>query len=257
VGLVKQVTSQETCLEVHASHMNVSVALKDLNARRRIRRMRRVVVAGSQASVAQFSGRGERYRVLFVTLTYRENAEWDRKQIARYVQRVRDRALSQGYAVSYQWVLELTKRGRPHYHVIWYVPAECFLRQADRAGDWGQGFSQTARAKNPVGYVIKYASKGADSCQLGTIPRHARLFGVGGASYDERHATHRAGLPLWLDASLHPDARGRRVVRAGWVDTVTGEIHPSPFRVRWDRDDFGLVVITITQISEIVPYVAH
>jgi hypothetical protein len=183
-----------------------------------------------------------------VTLTYWGDGLWQGKHISDYLRRVRQHAAAEGYALRYQWVMELTKRGRPHYHILWWGPVGYQFPKADVAGHWRFGFTRTEAARKPVGYLVKYASKGGDSCELGAIPRGARLCGTGGCSGHERHATHRAGLPMWLDASLQPGARARRVPRVGWVCCLTGEVFASPFKVAWERDSWGIVVVIITRV---------
>lgn len=105
------------------------------------------------------------------------------------------------------------------------------IPKPDQSGLWPHGLTQVKRAYSPVGYVIKYSSKGG--LEEHDIPKGARLFGVGGGGDAERLATHRAGLPMWLFARLEPGARARRVARLGWVCSITGEIFSSPFSVTW------------------------
>jgi hypothetical protein len=228
----------------------ISASLRDLNNRRRIRRMRRVVISAADATRSVLETSGFRYQAWFVTLTYRSDGLWTGKHVSDYLRRVRNRAAEDGVSLRYQWVLELTKRGRPHYHVIWWVPYGYKLERADQVGDWRWGFTNTALAVRPVGYVVKYASKGGGSCEVGRIPKGARLFGVGGGNGDEKHVAHRAGLPMWLDACLPQEDRARRVPRVGFVGTVSGQVFTSPFRVGWHRDNFGVVIVTITRLID-------
>jgi hypothetical protein len=235
---------------IDTASLSVGGSLRELNNRRRIRRMRRVVISSADAARSVLETSGFRYQAWFVTLTYRSDGLWTGKHISDYLRRVRNRAADEGVSLRYQWVLELTKRGRPHYHVIWWVPYGYKLEKADQVGDWRWGFTNTALSIRPVGYVVKYASKGGDSCQSGSIPKGARLFGVGGGNGVEKHIAHRAGLPMWLESQLHEEDRARRVPRLGWVGTVSGQVFASPFRVGWHRDNFGVVIVTITRVSD-------
>ena len=53
-----------------------------------------------------------------VTLTYRDDVDWSPRQVSNYLKCVREWARRKGIFIHYVWVLELTKRGRPHYHVL-------------------------------------------------------------------------------------------------------------------------------------------
>lgn len=127
--------------------------------------------------------------------------------------------------------------------MLW-VPRGFRIPKPDQSGLWPHGLTQVKRAYSPVGYVIKYSSKGG--LEEHDIPKGARLFGVGGGGDAERLATHRAGLPMWLFARLEPGARARRVARLGWVCSITGEIFSSPFSVTWGRDEWGIPWVIIT-----------
>lgn len=230
----------------------VGEVFRDLNKQRRIRRMRRVVIASAEGS-RDFLGRGSgRYDVVLVTLTYRPTETWRAEQIALYIQAVKDwaRRLPGKVRLRYQWVIELTQRGVPHYHILWWLPHGLRLPKPDASGAWPYGLSRIERARNAVGYLVKYATKGETGVY--TLPKGCRLFGVGGGLEAEKLATHRAGLPMWLYERLESDSRGRRVARVGWIDCGTGEIHQSPFEVCWWRDDWGIVVFQILRTEEVI-----
>lgn len=238
-GLVESVTT------VSVGHLNPSLALSELNKRRRIRRMRRVVIASAEAARSFLTEGGSRYACIMVTLTYREEVAWQPQHIAEFRKAVVQRATRAGVRIRFQWVIELTQRGKPHYHALLWVPFGYRIAMPDRNGDWKHGSTRVETARKPVGYITKYATKG--SSELYQLPKHARLFGVGGGLCFEKHVAHRAGLPMWLDSVLLPEARGRRVARVGWVCSVTAEIFSSPFEVGWSRDSWGIVVVTITR----------
>jgi len=240
-GLVVQVTSVST------AQFSLAMGLRDLNGRRRIRRMRRVAIASAEGARDWLTIGGGRFSCVLVTLTYRPGAKWEGRQVADYIKATNTYAAEQGVRLRYQWVMELTQAGVPHYHVLWWGPHGFRIPKPDASGSWPHGLSQVARARSGVGYLVKYATKGGTDYH--EIPKGARLFGVGGGSKEEKHKTHRAGLPAWLLERLPNDARGRRVARLGWVCTATGVIHRSPFRVGWHRDSFGIIVITIERIE--------
>ena len=70
--------------------------------------------------------------------------------------------VAKGIFIHYVWVLELTKRGRPHYHVLFWLPRGISMPKADKQGWWRHGMTNTVPARSPVGYLCKYTSKGID-----------------------------------------------------------------------------------------------
>lgn len=242
-GLVEQVTTHTV------GHLSKRDALNDLNHERRIKRMRRVVVAGAEAARWVLSQGGNRYVAVLVTLTYRDDAEWRACDIAGYIKAVRQWASRRGIRARYQWVLELTQRGRPHYHVLVWLPRGYSIPKPDRSGSWDRGFSRVERARNAVGYLVKYATKG--DLDRSSLPRGARLCGTGGGGESEKLATHRAGLARWLDSSLPEGWRVSRIARVGWVHKPTGEVFRSPFEFRVERDEWGIIVLVFTYREEV------
>jgi hypothetical protein len=214
--------------------------------------MRRVVIAGSEAAKSHFSTGGRFSDTLLVTLTYRPGAKWAPEQIRQYISGVRDWSRTIRARLRYQWVIELTKRGIPHYHILWWVPHGVRLPKPDESGLWPYGFSRIEKARNAVGYLVKYATKGDTSVYA--MPKGARLFGVGGGLESEKLATHRAGLPMWLLQHLAGHAGARKVARVGWVCKLTGEVFRSPFVVDWWRDEFGVVVVRVFKNVEVVSH---
>jgi hypothetical protein len=230
--------------------LSARATLKDLNRRRRVRRMRRVVIAsaeGAQRGIGTYSGRTE---TLLVTLTYAPQSSWDPRHIADYMRALSHYARRERFRFRYQWVIELTQRGVPHYHVLLWVPYGRRIPKPDDSGMWAHGSSRTERARNAVGYLVKYATKGETS-SLYSLPKGARLFGVGGGDKSEKLSTHRAGLPMWLLERLPSDARARRVARLGWVCLDTGELHRTPFEVVWFKDDWGVCTVQILKREEV------
>ena len=47
---------------------------------------------------------------------------------------VREWARRKDIFIHYVWVLELTKRGRPHYHVLFWLPKGVSMPKADKQG---------------------------------------------------------------------------------------------------------------------------
>ena len=240
-GLVEQVTT------LSVGHLGMKVALKDLNQQRRIRRMRRVVIAAAEAARDTMQASGQSFDTLLLTLTYRWDGQWAPEQIGFFMQQLLQRCRRQGVDVKYQWVLELTKRGRPHYHVLLWVPKGFRIPKQDAHGYWPHGMTNVVKARSAVGYLVKYATKG--TTEMHQLPKGARLFGVGGCSAPERLRAHRAGLPMWLTTVAEVPSGARRCARVGWVCKATGAVFRSPFKVTWGRDSFGIVQVTIIKVE--------
>jgi hypothetical protein len=181
-----------------------------LNRARRLRRMKRGVVTAAELH------RGEgAARTMMVTLTYRPGVQWRAEHISNALKHWR-REL-RGRALRYVWVMELTQRGVPHYHVlIWSDGAR--LGKPDESGAWPHGWSRIEWARNPVGYLVKYASKGTDR----TLPRGARLFGVGGLSEPGRVQRRWWMLPRYIRQKVAAEDRVRRMEGGGWVALADG-----------------------------------
>jgi len=249
-GLVGQVTSTTRIQETRYPSMSVGGQLRELNRTRRIRRMRRVVIASADAARQSAERGGSRLWAVFVTLTYRQAegfGAWSTRDVSEYINRVRTWLGRRAVALRYQWVLELQQSGRPHYHIIFWLPRGLKLPKPDSSGHWTKGQSNIKEATQPVGYLVKYVSKGDTELQF---PKGARLFGTGAPEADVRHATHRAGLPMWLSEKTDPASRCTKVARVGWVERATGAIFPSPYKLSWGRDSWGLVVVTVTYLGD-------
>ena len=94
-----------------------------------------------------------------VTLTYRDDVDWSPRQVSNYLKCVREWARRKAIFLHYVWVLELTKRGRPHYHVLFWLPRGISMPKADKQGWWRHGMTNTVPARSPVGYLCKYIKR--------------------------------------------------------------------------------------------------
>lgn len=199
---------------------------KGLNESRRLRRMRRGVVAAAQLLQQE----APRSWAAMVTLTYRPGVRWSPRHVSEFCKRARDSlARSSGDRCRYVWVLELTKAGVPHYHVLFWLPPGVMLPKPDRAGWWPHGSSRVERARNAVGYLVKYVSKGAAGLASSSyqLPRGARLFGLGGLSAEARHQKAWRMLPRYIRLQVLAEDRVRRAAGGGWVAPFTGEWWPA------------------------------
>ena len=207
---------------------SLNYSFKRLNQLRRLARMKSVVLRSAEAAHLR---PGTHPRPVLVTLTYRPEATWHPRQIAEYIDRVQKHLRA---PAPYQWVMELTQKGRPHYHVLWWLPRGTTLPMADKAGHWRHGSTETARARKGPAYIAKYTSKGMAGAELYALPAHARLFGAAGTP----DASHKARLPAWLrEHCTDAGERIKRLARIGWCSTHTGELWPSPFSLRVVRTD--------------------
>ena len=205
-GLVKSVTS---------GHEH---DYQRLNRRRRLSRMRRKVLSSSIH--LRDAPDGHRLEALFVTLTYREVDGYRARHIAEYVKALK-RSVS--FDVRYVWVLELQRRGAPHYHLVVWIPRGEKIPLPDSSGQWPHGSSQVQRARHPVSYIMKYASKGTD---VDKLPRGARICGGGGLGVDGRRVVRWWLLPRYQRVRCTVDDDVHRCTGGGWVSLVTGEWWP-------------------------------
>lgn len=244
-GLVEEVTSH-----TRITGPSRWAILKDLNKQRRIKRMKRVVRAAADASRDRH---GFRTDCLMLTLTYAEADAWRPRHLSAFLNTAKEWLSRRRIPRRYQWVLELTKAGRVHYHVLFWVPHGVKLPKPDDAGWWRHGMTRIEKARRGPAYITKYASKGCGDDEA--IPKGARLFGVGlsgstEADRAERVGNHRAGLPRWLRESTA--GRCSRV-RGGWLERDSGQLHASPFTVLTQRDALGIWTVEIIRTGLPVP----
>ena len=207
--------------------------------------MRNVILASAHGAHEK---QGHRHRrPVMVTLTYRPDAAYTPRQIHEYTKNVKRRVSRRTRETpAYQWVMELTQAGKPHYHVLWWLPPKARLPKADECGDWRHGYTRTERAKHGAKYIAKYVSKGTASYELNTLPKHARMFAVAGTA-DE---AHKARTPAWLRPELTcPEERIRRIPRLGWTHTGTGELFQSPYCLRLIRTDARQVILQVHKLE--------
>jgi len=193
----------------------------------RLKRLKKNVIMSARMHSKSMQHR--QHHALMVTLTYKPGVEWSAEQIADYIRRVRQWYKRKGHQIRYLWVLELTKKGRPHYHCLFWHPAGRGLSmpRADSRGWWPHGMTRTEKARNAVGYMAKYASKGDDSI----MPKGARLYGVGGLEARARLERAWLNLPVGVRRWGTPADRWRRAAGGGWVCRASGEWRASLWSV--------------------------
>lgn len=214
--------------------------------RARVARLRRGI--GFAARAHGVSERGRRSDVPWmVTLTYAgTNDQWRPEHITRAINLYRDWCKRVGVPCRYVWVAELQQRGVIHYHLCCWLPLGRRMPKWDLSVSrhhasrcwWPHGWAHRVVARNAVPYLMKYMSKGSAGT-LGSFPKGARVYGVGGLEHALRRARRWLGLPGFVQArsSLHDS--WRRAPGGGWCD-ADGVIWPSEWRRCWAGDRWGL-----------------
>lgn len=193
----------------------------------RLKRLKCSVLTAARLHVKQRA----RWKVAMVTLTYAPDYDWASNQVADLVRHIRKYLRRKGVEMRYVWVQEFTKKGRPHYHMLLWLPLGITLPKPDKRGWWPYGFTKIEWARNAVGYIAKYASK-ADS--LHKPAKGARMHGNGGITGTELLEQRWWKLPSWLRNTVDYRDGVRRSAPhtgGGFVNPMTGETYRSPWTV--------------------------
>jgi hypothetical protein len=204
------------------------ITAKDQRAKR-LRKMKQNVITAARLHHEEATRGSCRGRWAMLTLTYRDDQRWVADQVGKLLNRLRDYASRTGFRARYTWVLELTKRGRPHYHVLVWLPKGRSLPKPDKQGWWEHGLTRIEWARNAIGYLAKYASKG-DDYDLTTLPKGARLSGVGGLSKESRTELRWWKLPQWVREVFNEICDVGRE-QGGYRNRSTGDFLASRYRV--------------------------
>jgi len=129
----------------------------------RIRRLRKNVITSARLLRDSLLVGGFRYFLAMVTLTYAPGVAWSPDHIPDMQRKIRAWLRCRGYRYAFVWVCELQQRGAPHYHLLIWVPHGLRLPKFDQFGWWPHGMTQIEMVEKPIGYLIKYLSKGQDS----------------------------------------------------------------------------------------------
>ena len=234
-GLVGTQTSDTNALtEIAFSASSHREACRAMAQSARLRKMKLVVGHHADTVRDLFAQASVPIQCIMVTLTYAPGTDYSPRQITEYVRRTSAGWLdSRNIVFAYEWVLELQRRGAPHYHVLWWVPLRTRLPMPDVVTGrqtkplWPWGMTRIERAYCGPAYITKYASKGTDG---GAFPRGARLYGVGGFDTAKRVAQWRA-LPAYIRDQTAEGEIVRRAKGGGWVVRASGEHIPSA----WER----------------------
>lgn len=195
--------------------------------RRRINRLQRVVTGAASAIQERWQRKKRRYRVAMVTVTYRPGIDWQPDHISKLMQHYRMWLKRRGYRQTGIWVMELQRRGAPHYHILLWLPRGITPPKPDKQGWWPHGMSNCTFARKAVGYAAKYASK--LKSKDGTMPKGARLYGVFGSPI--HLGWYRA--PAWLRERGKPGEIIKRIKGGWWVNESIGWAWRSPWMLDW------------------------
>lgn len=223
-GLVHSSTSDTPTLQPASSLDSGQINLDPKDSR--IRRMKRSVLNAARLLASRPSL--GRYRVAMLTLTYRPDADYSPRQIVSCVKKIKQWGARRGHVLPYVWVMELHASGRPHYHLLFWLPRGLTMPKPDKQGWWPFGFTKIEWARNAVGYIAKYASKG-DSRD--SFPKGAHIHGCGGLESHERDDRTWWNLPKWVREVWKISDRPRPALGGGYVSRVLGDWLPSPWEL--------------------------
>jgi len=193
----------------------------------RLKRMKRSTLTSARLMQEQIQTGGYRWKPAMLTPTYRDDVEWAPRHLSACLEAIQAYARRNfGQPLPYLWVGELTKRGRLHYHVIFWLPRGRTLPKPDKRGWWPHGSTRIEWVKSAIGYIAKYASKGESD---GAFPKGARICGTGGLRGELRQVKSWWMLPSWLRAICTHDERFARAPGGGWMSRETGAWIASPY----------------------------
>jgi hypothetical protein len=195
--------------------------------RSRLRRMRASVLCSSDRLEVDSLRGGVRLRRLFLTLTYRPSEADSSGDISAFRDRMRQWFKRRGAVCRFVWVREAHKSGRPHFHVLVWLPRSLRLPAADACGWWPHGMTNTQVVHSGAAYLAKYLSK-VSSLPSAAFPKGCRIHGSGGLSARSRWDRRWFLSPRWVRESLGAGADPVRV-RGGWSDRFSGFFVRSPW----------------------------
>lgn len=201
--------------------------------------MRRTVKAAARCvQEVALAGSG-RTRPWLLTLTYANPDSWEPRHISELLNCLRKWAARRGFDIPNVWVAEIqpgrlrtTGKAVVHYHVVVWVPHRFALPNPDKQGWWRHGFTNRVRARKPIGYLLKYASKGDAQVRF---PRGLRLCGHGGLTARGRELRYWMCLPNFVLRAARTFQRVTRMPGGLWLLEDTGEVLRSAWEfVRFD-----------------------
>jgi hypothetical protein len=179
---------------------------------------------------------GFRYEAWMTGFTYRPGELWNPRDLSEYLEKRRKDCKRRGEPFMYCWVAEIQERRAQwqpgetviHYHLMEWVRVRRGNTppKPDECGWWTHGSTSREKAKKPIGYLVKYASKGG--C-MDYLPRGARMLGGGGLSKPRRNERTWWMSPAWVRERWSQEHRPCRAPGGGWMSRLTGEVIESPW----------------------------
>lgn len=231
-GLVSSSTSDprysRTEATAHAArHLGAGAVHLVDRQKSRLRKMKHGVLTAARLTDEQLRKGGFRYHAAMVTLTYAPDATWHGRHISGFLHNARQWHKRLGKRMHYVWTAEMQERGAVHYHVVFWLPSGYRLPKPDQRGWWPHGSSRIDPARTGVGYIAKYASKGAEGP---AFPRGVRIHGAGGLDQDGKRQAR-----FWRAPSEAREFFGAgadiRPITGGRVCSLTGLFWRSPWRL--------------------------
>jgi hypothetical protein len=215
--------------------------LSVLAAESRLKRVRHATITSARLLEEEVNERrrgGFRWEAYMVGCTYRPGEGWSARDLTETMTQIRAYLKARGLPFLYCWVAEIQEKraaARPgdleqgtvlHYHVLIWLPRGMSLPKPDKRAWWRHGSTSVIRARRPVGYMVKYASKGG--C-LDYVPSGARMTGFGGLTQLKRRERAWWMCPTWIREKWSEADRPCRAPGGGWVSRKTGEWIESPW----------------------------
>ncbi|MGX2085605.1 rolling circle replication-associated protein [Xanthomonas axonopodis] len=204
-------------------------------------RLKKSIITGARLHDQEAKKGAFRGAWYMLTTTYRNRSDCSARDISETLKRIRgffNRAIRLRFRsyrprFRYLWVGELTKAGVPHYHVLIWIPRGIFIPKADRRGWWPHGHTKMEKARNAVGYLAKYASKFCPD-MIAAFPKGFRTHAIGGLDVESKRELRWWKAPKSARDVFGPLADIRKAL-GGYVDKLTGEFWPSPWKVFFDK----------------------
>ena len=190
----------------------------------RLKRIQSSILTAARLHCEQKS----KWKCAMLTLTYRPGFDWSPYQITKCIADIRQYLKRKGVEMRYCWVQEFTKRGKPHYHVLLWLPLGLSIPKPDKRGWWPCGMTKIEWARNAIGYIAKYASKASALYQPA---KGARMHASGGVTGASLLKLRWWKLPCWARDLCCSSDRCRRRAGGGLLLPCTGEILISPWLV--------------------------
>lgn len=179
------------------------------------------------------------YYPVFITLTYKDQELWCKRDISRLIDYYRkdwkQRLSRDPSEFRYIWVAEMQKRGCIHYHLVLWCPRGKSLAKPDKAG-WDKGHSNIQGVKRGVvGYLSKYLSKGskpaAHKGEKVYFPKGCRIFGFGGLSVASKRKIMYLKLPRYVRDMFKQSEGKVEKVKGGYKQGIVDIVSPYTFKV--------------------------